>query len=1526
MNFSKVIILSVLLCSIVSSCAILQRAVPPGLERTPEYPASHLKSTPSNIVFSVDFSSVDKSADLLFFVPPRGDVSLEFLDYEFEPVQDTIQTGNQTPIDEHKLHTSLHKTYTIEDLGYMRFNRMVKVSIKKEFVVVPLRYRFKSLRASLIFPAYKSERNVRDSAFEDEGRGFGKLARLMILNYEDYADFAAESPPVDVKKADMAWHETLFEETVRPHIYWAKLSISHPGFYQVDYDTLQTNTIDPDRIHPSNITIFNKGEEVPHLIIGGFLPTFSPEDRVIFYARKSDTRFSPENVYWVRFEIDQPPRQKIKAFEKDDYEPHSGEQPRAPGFFIAGKRVEDDQELKIHQGNFLAIKGMRWVDDEIPLDEPIVKRFDLPVLAERTPGESRIRFSFYLEPPAHKTSHRFHLKFNDYTFPEFQISNMNDDVKELGIPNHVFKAKDNEISISIMHEEEAEDNGSGVYLDYVEFTYPRRIEAQDGSLVIDFSNTRGADTATTEVIDVQIKGFNPLTPVAGFTVMNGGIVRLLWLDSAKNDGTISLHLPFRTDRTFHFYDINALPPIHDLKQHKFADLSTQPHGYEYIIISHENFLDEANRIVELKRRQGFSCLLVDVESIYDEFGFGVESPIPIKTFLYHALTEWPPPQPEYVLLIGDSTSDYLRLARNDVINYIPTYTIERKRQDEEWASDHWFTALCGEDDFDDLIIGRLSVNNLKDAETVIDKIITYETSEEPGLWHSMLGYVADNGGFDIQCEELRLEDTPRHFGSKTIYLDKLPWEDNFYLPEKFVEEEKAKVSTVATTAIKEAIDEGVVLLTFYGHGSPNIWTDERIWFGGDSDNSDNLNLRNGNKLPFIINMACNSGAIDYPVPKWNICISEDFMRVPNGGAIGLYVPAGPGFTSHHKQLSKSLRNALFQQGFRRIGDVIVASHYHYLLTDANPDMVKMYILLGDPSMKLKIPDTLFDMSITPQEQEKTSAMSFKAHATTPEIDKGSVIFWVTNPHNKVIIPPTDRGITNSELSLDFILPNDSARGEWTLHAYCFSSGDSPREALGKATFWIDEPYLDLIDLVSRNNSSIQPGANTTTLVATIHNPGFLTIKDTLELLKREDDTWRSIYEVTKTFAPQSKEEIPFDVNPDEGLNLFKTRIKEYTTPPEPTIESMSERVIAIPVSGTESDAPDIVLLSDTMDLELRREKKSSIILYLKGEIYNLGDDSFDKVILTLHGKEGRLIAQGEYNESLFRNGESAKATLRATFDSIESLEDLSLVAGVFPESIKDSNPDNNKIVFSDIHRSLADLVISPDDISFPDPRPTEGFTVFIDVTVRNRGNAPARNLLVAAYNDDPQEGGKILVNYVNDQAKELIPFLAPDSKTTVRLRWDPVKNQGDNTIWVRLDDRDTIVESDEGNNSASKVLYVKKKAIIRPGGIFLKPQTPEEKREGILTLQAVVKNIGETDARGIFVEFFKGEQQIPEELIGKKYIPLIPAESKEVVEIEWQIKPEEVHRKVRPTYRIFLKGSLQRISSVLTPEEAEKIE
>ena len=66
----------------------------------------------------------------------------------------------------------------------------------------------------------------------------------------------------------------------------------------------------------------------------------------------------------------------------------------------------------------------------------------------------------------------------------------------------------------------------------------------------------------------------------------------------------------------------------------------------------------------------------------------------------------------------------------------------------------------------------------------------------------------------------------------------------------------------------------------------------------------------------------------------------------------------------------------------------------------------------------------------------------------------------------------------------------------------------------------------------------------------------------------------------------------------------------------------------------------------------------------------------------------------------------------------------------------------------------------------------------------------------------------------------------------------------------------------------------------------------------------------------MFVEFYSSYEQTGENKLGQVLIEEIrPAETQMAI-YRWQAREEDLHRAARPSYKIFLKGSLQRISSV----------
>jgi len=171
--------------------------------------------------------------------------------------------------------------------------------------------------------------------------------------------------------------------------------------------------------------------------------------------------------------------------------------------------------------------------------------------------------------------------------------------------------------------------------------------------------------------------------------------------------------------------------------------------------------------------------------------------------------------------------------------------------------------VVGDDDFADIAVGRFSANSPADVTVQVNKVIAYERQPElNGTWYSYATGVAsaegagigDDGESDIQHEDV-------------IYDDKL---DPFtYTNFTDIYDPGASASEVAN-----AVNAGTTVINYTGHGYGQGWGTTGF------SNSDVANLTNGDKLPFIIAVACNNGDFDL-----GTCFAEAWLRKENGGAI-----------------------------------------------------------------------------------------------------------------------------------------------------------------------------------------------------------------------------------------------------------------------------------------------------------------------------------------------------------------------------------------------------------------------------------------------------------------------------------------------------------------------------------------------------------------------------------------------------------------------------------------------------------------
>lgn len=395
-----------------------------------------------------------------------------------------------------------------------------------------------------------------------------------------------------------------------------------------------------------------------------------------------------------------------------------------------------------------------------------------------------------------------------------------------------------------------------------------------------------------------------------------------------------------------------------------SDLRSRSRQADYLMITHPSLRLETEHLADVHRRRGLSVEVVDVEEIFDEFSFGVVDPKAIRSFLHHTATSWVAPVPRFVLLVGDASWD----ARNEELddqryadmtwatferegfnkipatphprrptlghrNLIPTY--RWASSDGHAASDHYFVDF-DEDGSPEMAIGRLPVSEPDEVRGIVSKIRGYLAGPPVGPWRRhVLWLVNEEAGFQRQTDNLAGAMAERGLGGSKIYPK----------PEEASNE-------LHQGAIRQAIDEGQLMVHFVGHGGRFIWRtgppDPRK--NHDLFTLDDLDaLAPNDKLPVILSMTCYSAPFDHPTAD---SIGERFLRLPDRGAIAVF---GASWRySPSQRVSERLMNGLLEED--SLGEALRVTKAEF---SRNKAFVMMFNLIGDPALPLARPaDTL----------------------------------------------------------------------------------------------------------------------------------------------------------------------------------------------------------------------------------------------------------------------------------------------------------------------------------------------------------------------------------------------------------------------------------------------------------------------------------------------------------------------------------------------------------------------------------------
>ncbi len=695
-----------------------------------------------------------------------------------------------------------------------------------------------------------------------------------------------------------------------------KVLVDEDGIYQVTRADLVAAGVDVGGLDPRTFKLSNQGVEVAIHVAGEGDGSFDPGDYLLFYGQKTNTKYTDVNVYWLTWGGINGRRMTTR----DGTPSGAGSVP--PAFQRTIHREEDR----------MYSSRTPWGEDQdhwfwdyiLAYGAPASKSFSISLeQIAAIPFTATVRglldgYSFFPANPDHHT--RVYL--NGHLVDDATWDGEVEYTFEAQVPGSYLIEGVNTFTVAC-----PSDLGlayDAVYVNWFEVDYQRTYTVTNDQLR--FGNdapgtweyrASGFTTGDVEVFDV--------TGPADVARIINGVVETGTLRFEDAISTTTEYLALTAAQRLSPVQIVADAP---------SDLHSTANGADYLIVTHGDFYTDVLPLAAHRAGQGLRTQVVDVQDVYDEFNYGVFDPEAIKDFLAYAYTQWAPPAPVYVLLVGDGTLDFKDRYGSGYRNLIPPYLAAVDPWINETATDNRYVCVSGDDALPDMHVGRLPVNTSAEAATVVGKVLGYEQSPPPGDWNQQVLFVADNaddaGDFAYLSDIIANGYLPAPYTAQKVYY-------------------KVTHPTVsgARAAIINAIKEGRLLVNYVGHASYQWWAHENLLHVNDIPS-----LTNTQRLPFMAPMTCYDGFFHAPgIPS----LGESIVRAPGGGAIASWSPTGLGVAMGHDYLNRGLYQAIFFDDVVQLGPATTQGKlYLYSHTGGYRELLDTYLLFGDPALALNV--------------------------------------------------------------------------------------------------------------------------------------------------------------------------------------------------------------------------------------------------------------------------------------------------------------------------------------------------------------------------------------------------------------------------------------------------------------------------------------------------------------------------------------------------------------------------------------------
>jgi len=741
---------------------------------------------------------------------------------------------------------------------------------------------------------------------------------------------------------------------------WYKFSVDTTGVFKIDVNFLKSLGINTNNLNANNIRIFGNGgamlpqknsdfryndlQENAILVNDGNDGIFNNNDYILFYAKGPNSW----NVNPLNGNISH-----IKNIYSD-----------VAYYFItvdngAGKRITTAANITApttlnintfndyffyekDKTNLFAI-GQQWFGESFEIENTQKFDFTFNNIDISKPLSIRMRAVASSTVPTVlnatlNNSPLYNLNFSANSPSSLTLATTNQQFKQVNVSNK-------NLSFNLTYNNSGNPSARA-YLDFIEVSGYKHLIADNKQF--GFRSFKAANATATSIVTYQINNANNIFQVWDVTdFLNPKIITN---QSNANDFVFNAQ-----GGKLKEYQVLSSTDYYTPKTLKTSKIANQDlhalKDIDYLVVTNNNLMNQASRLADYhKKVDNFTTAVVDVQQIYNEFGSGSPDVTAIRDFikyLYHNAST-PAKKIKFVTLFGDTSYDYKdRISNNN--NIVPAFeSLESFNLATSYVTDDYFGMMddnegtLSSSDKQDVATGRYPVTTVQQAKAAVNKTLSYYNQTAFGDWRNQITVVADDPD---KPSEFVLEETVDRISdsiskNKPVFNIKKIYADAYKQQTSAGGERYPDVNKAITTAI----ENGTLVIDYYGHGGEDGWAKERIlevpqiqdWY-------------NPNTLPLFITVTCEFAKLDNPLRP---TAGEFVFNNTKGGASSMITTTREIFISVGQAFNEDLVTKLF--GFKG-QDYTISQALMNMKNDFTSSQRLFVYYFGDPALKLAQP-------------------------------------------------------------------------------------------------------------------------------------------------------------------------------------------------------------------------------------------------------------------------------------------------------------------------------------------------------------------------------------------------------------------------------------------------------------------------------------------------------------------------------------------------------------------------------------------